>query len=572
VPLLLQAPLLRLPRNPHRNALGLLSQRVAEQTRQALHCGIPIGELGAMTLRHYPEHSGAADATAQTEVQQLSLLRGKHPRPVHVEQDGDPRVHLVDILTAWAAAAGGGEVQLVVGYLQVFKHMYHGLTMIFPAADDSALHIGSSPDADAPGFLSLLFDAMVSAADPARLLPTRLPDPPGGKTVIIAAGKAAASMAKTVEDHWPGELSGVAVTRYGHGLGCWRIEVIEAGHPLPDSACTLAAQRVLALIDGLTADDLVLVLLSGGGSSLLTLPAPGLTLADVREVNEQLLRSGAPIGEINCVRKHLSALTGGRLAAAAWPAEVVTFAISDVPGDDPAVIASGPTVGDPSTFADALEIAERYALRLPPAVRHHLEEALDETPKPGDPRLERGHLVLVATPGSALRAAAAAAQAAGIDPVVLGAEVQGEARTVAAQHAALVSSLRAQRAAAAAPEARPVPLLILSGGETTVTVRGSGRGGRNTEYLLALAIALEVQGQGAVYALAADTDGIDGTEDNAGAALYPDSLARARAAGLHPEAFLAANDSYGFFAALGDLLITGPTRTNVNDFRAILAL
>ena len=449
----------------------------------------------------------------------------------------------------------------------MFEHMYHGPIMISPSADDSAPNIESSPDAT----LRLLFEAMVAAADPARLLPTRLPDPPGGRTVIIGAGKAAASMAKTVEEHWPGELSGIAVTRYGHGLDCWGIEVVEAGHPLPDSACTLVATRVLALVDGLTADDLVLVLLSGGGSSLLTLPAPGLTLADVREVNDQLLKSGAAIGEINCVRKHLSALSGGRLTAAAWPAEVVTFAISDVPGDDPAVIASGPTVGDPSTFADALEITERYTLRLPPAIRRHLEEALDETPKPGDPRLDRSHLILLATPGSALRAAASTAQAAGMDPVVLGAEVQGEARAVAAAHAALVSRLRAQGGAKDS-DTRPAPLLILSGGETTVTVRGGGRGGRNTEYLLALAIALEAGGQGAVYALAADTDGIDGTEDNAGAILYPDSLARARAAGLHPEAFLAANDSYGFFAALGDLLMTGPTRTNVNDFRAILAL
>jgi glycerate 2-kinase len=451
--------------------------------------------------------------------------------------------------------------------------------MIFPPADDSAsseepLPAGRSlpsAAADPPRFLSRLFAAMVAAADPARLLPTRLPGPPAGRTVILGAGKAAASMAKTVEEHWPGDLSGVAVTRYGHGLGCRSIEVIEAGHPLPDSTCTLAAERVLALVDGLTADDLVLVLLSGGGSSLLTLPAPGLTLADVREVNDQLLKSGAPIGEINCVRKHLSAITGGRLAAAAWPAEVLTFAISDVPGDDPAVIASGPTVGDPSTFADALKVAERHALRLPPAVRHHLEEALDETPNPGDPRLARSRLILLATPGAALGAAASAARAAGVEPVVLGAEVQGEARAVAAEHAALVRSLRTQKDAEK-PAARPAPLLILSGGETTVTVKGGGRGGRNTEYLLALALALEAEGQDAVYGLAADTDGIDGTEDNAGAVLRPDTLDRARAAGLDPEAFLATNDSYGFFTALGDLLVTGPTRTNVNDFRAILAL
>lgn len=379
-------------------------------------------------------------------------------------------------------------------------------------------------------------------------------------------------MAKTVEEHWPGELSGLVVTRYGHGLPCRRIEVIEAGHPLPDDAGAVAATRIMSLVEEATADDLVLVLLSGGGSSLLTLPAPGLTLADLREVNAQLLRSGTAIGEINCVRKHLSAITGGRLAAAAWPAEVIAFAISDVPGDDPAVIASGPTVGDPSTFSEALAIAERYTVHVPPAVRRHLEDALDETPKPGDPRLERSRLVVLTTPGAALGAAAAAARATGIDPVVLGAEIQGEARTVAAAHAALVHCLRTRKGDAGAPEARSAPLLLLSGGETTVTVRGDGRGGRNTEYLLALAIALEAEDQGEVYALAADTDGVDGTEDNAGAILRPDTLTRGRAAGLAPQAFLAANNSYGFFAALGDLLITGPTRTNVNDFRAILAL
>jgi glycerate 2-kinase len=451
--------------------------------------------------------------------------------------------------------------------------------MIFPRAKDSAPSEGPSTvprslpsaAADPPRFLRQLFEAMVAAADPARLLPALLPDPPAGRTVIVGAGKAAASMAKTVEEHWPADLSGVAVARYGHGLDCWSIEVIEAGHPLPDSTCALAAERVLALVADLTADDLVLVLLSGGGSSLLTLPAPGLTLADVREVNDRLLRSGATIGEINCVRKHLSAITGGRLAAAAWPAEVITFAISDVPGDDPTVIASGPTVGDPSTFADALEVADRHAIRLPTSIRHHLEEALDETPKPGDPRLTRSHLILLTTPAAALRAAASAARAAGVEPVLLGAEVQGEARAVAAEHAALVRSLRT-RSSAEEPEAGPAPLLILSGGETTVTVKGDGRGGRNTEYLLALAIALEAEGHDVVYALAADTDGIDGTEDNAGAILRPDTLARACAAGLDPEAFLAANDSYSFFAALGDLLVTGPTRTNVNDFRAILAL
>jgi hydroxypyruvate reductase len=412
---------------------------------------------------------------------------------------------------------------------------------------------------------------MVVAADPARLLPGRLPDPPAGRTVVIAAGKAAASMAKAVEERWPGELSGLAVTRYHHGLPCSRIEVVEAGHPLPDSSCSGAAERVLALVDGLTADDLVLVLLSGGGSSLLTLPAPGLSLDDVREVNHQLLRSGAPIAEINCVRKHLSAITGGRLAAAAWPATVITFAISDVPGDDPAVIASGPTIADPTTFADARQVCSRYALALPPAVRRHLEEARAETPKAGDSRLERSRYVMLATPAVALTAAAAAARAAGIEPVVLGAEVEGEARAVAAEHASLLRRLRAE-----APGERQ-PVLILSGGETTVTVKGDGRGGRNTEYLLALTIALNGTAapdaaEVGVYALAADTDGIDGTEDDAGAFLRPDTLERARGAGLDPRSFLAANDSYGFFSALGDLLVTGPTRTNVNDFRAILAL
>ncbi len=428
--------------------------------------------------------------------------------------------------------------------------MYHGLIMIFP-----------SPDHSPPRFLLSLFEAMVAAADPARLLPARLPAPPSGRTVVVGAGKAAAAMAVAVEDHWPWDLTGLVVTRYGHGLPSRRIDIIEAGHPLPDSSGSAAAERVLALVQGLSADDLVLVLLSGGGSSLLTLPAPGLTLSGLQEVNRQLLRSGAPIAEMNCVRKHLSAISGGRLAVAAWPAQVLTFAISDVPGDDPAVIASGPTVGDPTTFTEALEIARRYSLDLPPAVRRHLQQGRDETPKPGDPRLGRSRLELIATPGSALQAATQAARAAGVEPLVLGADVQGEAREVAARHAALVRD-------------GSRPLLILSGGETTVTVRGPGRGGRNTEYLLALGLALEESLPGAsgpVYALAADTDGIDGTEDDAGAILLPDSLERARAAGLDPRALLDANDSYAFFAALGGLLLTGPTRTNVNDFRAILA-
>jgi glycerate 2-kinase len=368
------------------------------------------------------------------------------------------------------------------------------------------------------------------------------------------------------------------VTRYGHGTHCCSIEVIEAGHPLPDEAGTVAASRMLTLVESLTSEDLVIVLVSGGGSALLTLPAPGLTLEQVREVNRRLLASGAPIADINCVRKHLSAITGGRLSAAAWPAEVLTLAISDVPGDDPAVIASGPTVADPSTFADALAVVARYRLTLPEPVLAHLLAGREETPKPGDSRLTRSRFVLAATAASGLAAAAAAARRAGIEPVVLGADIQGEARLVAVEHAELVRRLIAE-----APPGSG-PLLVLSGGETTVTVDTGGRGGRNAEYLLAFALALEERGFGpsrdedeasagpSVYAVAADTDGVDGTEDNAGASLYPDTLARARAGGIDPQAALAAHDSYGVFAALGDVLVTGPTRTNVNDFRGILVV
>jgi glycerate 2-kinase len=413
--------------------------------------------------------------------------------------------------------------------------------------------------------LQALFDAMVEAATPARLLPSRLPLPPRGRTLVVGAGKAAAAMAKTVEDQWTGPLSGLVVTRYGHGLPCRRIEVVEAGHPLPDAAGAHAAARILDLVRGLSPHDLVLALFSGGGSALLTLPAPGLTIADLQRVNRLLLRSGATVGEMNCVRKHLSAVSGGRLGAACSPAPVVTFLISDVPGDDPAVIASGPTVADPTTFADARAVAERFRLLLPDAVRRHLEEAADETPKPGDPRLAHGELVMLATPSEALEAAAARAQAAGLAPIVLGADLQGESRQLAAAHADLVRDTRRRH-----PPDGP-PTVLLSGGETTVTVRGTGRGGRNTEYLLALALALETIGPGpGIFALAADTDGIDGTEDNAGAFLRPDTFRRAAAAGLDARVFLEANDSYGFFQKLGDLVTTGPTRTNVNDFRAIL--
>jgi glycerate 2-kinase len=426
--------------------------------------------------------------------------------------------------------------------------------------------------ADARELLQGLFRAMVDAAAPERLLPSRLPPPPRGRTLVLGAGKAAAAMARAVEDHWHGPVSGLVVTRYGHGIPCRRVEIVEAGHPFPDSVGLRTAERMLELTRDLSSDDLVLALFSGGGSALLTLPAPGLTLAELQEANRQLLRSGVPIAQVNCVRKHLSAIAGGRLGAACAPAPVVTFLISDVPGDDPTVIASGPTVADPTTFAEARALVERHHLDLPPAVRRHLELARDETPKPGDPRLSRGDVIVLATPGQALEAAAAKARAAGLTPTVLGADLQGEARDVAATHADLVRAAHRSRSGRDRGSPAPAPTLILSGGETTVTVRGGGKGGRNTEYLLALALALRAEkGETArVFALAADTDGIDGTEENAGAFLYPDTLERTAAAGLDPQAFLDDNDSHGLFERLGDLLVTGPTRTNVNDFRAIL--
>jgi glycerate 2-kinase len=404
-------------------------------------------------------------------------------------------------------------------------------------------------------FLRRLFDAALEAADPAKTLPPCLPAPPKGRTIVVGAGKAAAKMARAVEDHWAGPLTGLVVTRYGHGVPCRRIEVIEAAHPVPDAAGQNAAKRILAMVKGLSADDLVICLLSGGASSLLALPAPGITLEDKQMVTRELLRSGATIAEINCVRKHLSAVKGGRLAVAAFPAPIASFAISDVPGDDPAVIGSGPTVADPTTFAEARRIFTKYMLSPPPAVATHLHRAAGETPKPGDARLAKASYRLIATPREALAAAAQAARDAGATPLILGDAIEGEARQVAVEQAAL------------ARQAAPGTVL-LSGGETTVTVLGKGRGGRNTEFLLALALALD--GAPDIYALAADTDGTDGTEDNAGAFIDPDSLLRARLKGLDPAALLADNDAWSLFAATGDLLITGPTFTNVNDFRAIV--
>jgi hydroxypyruvate reductase len=407
-----------------------------------------------------------------------------------------------------------------------------------------------------------MFDAAIAAALPDKSLPAYLPKPPKGRTIVVGCGKAAASMAKAVEDHWKGEVSGLVVTRYSHNAPTRTIEVVEAAHPVPDLAGREAAERILKMVQGLSADDLVLFLVSGGGSALLALPAPGLTLTDKQAINKALLKSGANIAEMNCVRKHLSAVKGGRLAAACAPAKVVTLAISDIPGDDPAVIASGPTVADPTTFADALAILAKYRISEPLAVVNHLRAAREETPKPGDPRLARTELHMVATPQMSLEAAAEVARKASVTPVILGDAIEGESREVALVHAGIARQVKRHGQPAKAP------CVLLSGGETTVTVRGHGRGGRNAEFLLALAVALNAES--GISALAGDTDGVDGTEDNAGAVLMPDSLARAAARSLDAKAMLADNDGYSLFSGLGDLVITGPTLTNVNDFRAIL--
>ncbi len=413
-----------------------------------------------------------------------------------------------------------------------------------------------------------LFDAAVAAADPALCVPAWLPAPPDsphGRTVVVGAGKAAAAMARAVEDHWrsdPRRLSGIVVTRYGHGVPTRRIEVVEAGHPAPDAAGQQAAARILDAVAGLTADDLVLVLLSGGGSALLAAPMAGISLEQKRAVTRALLACGAGIGEINCVRKHLSAIKGGRLALAAAPARVVTLAISDVPGDDLSTIASGPTVPDPTTCAEALEILRRYAIELPAAADHALRSGTAETPKAGTGGFSRCEAHIIATAQSALAAAAAAARAQGIVPLVLGDAIEGEAREAARVLGGIALSCAAHGLPLAAP------CVLLSGGETTVTVKGRGRGGRNAEFLLGLALALG--GHGRIHAIACDTDGIDGSEDNAGALLGPDTQSRAAVAGIDLRTRLAENDAYSVFEALGDLVITGPTRTNVNDFRAIL--
>ncbi|NML26494.1 glycerate kinase type-2 family protein [Zoogloea dura] len=410
--------------------------------------------------------------------------------------------------------------------------------------------------------LQALFAAAVNAAQPEHCIPRFLPAPPKGRTLVIGAGKASAAMARALERHWPGELSGLVVTRYGYAVPCERIEIVEAAHPVPDAAGREAAGRLLALVQGLSADDLVICLISGGGSALLPLPGEGVSLEDKQAINRALLKSGATISEMNCVRRHLSAIKGGRLAAACHPARVVNLLISDVPGDNPMDIASGPTVADPTSCADALEIVRRYAIDLPAGARALLDSGRGETVKPGDPRLAAVETHLVATPQMALEAAAGVARAAGITPVLLGDSIEGEARDVGKVMAAIALQVKRHGQPVAAP------CVLLSGGETTVTVRGTGRGGRNVEFLLSLAVALD--GAAGIHAVAGDTDGVDGLEEIAGALVAPDTLARAWARGIRPRDSLDNNDGHGFFDALGDSLVTGPTLTNVNDFRAIL--
>ncbi|QJD91698.1 glycerate kinase [Duganella dendranthematis] len=417
-------------------------------------------------------------------------------------------------------------------------------------------------DVAARGLLRRMFDAAIAAAQPALCVPPALPAAPKGRLIVIGAGKASAEMARAVERNWPGPLTGLVVTRYGYAVPCERIEIVEAAHPVPDAAGLQAARRILDRVQGLSADDTVLCLISGGGSSLLPLPLEGITLEDKQQINQALLTSGATISEMNCVRRHLSAIKGGRLAAACHPAKVVTLLISDVPGDDPRDIASGPTVPDASTCADALAISQRYGIDLPERVLDVLRSGRGESIKPGDPRLANNEIHIIATPQMALEAAARVAAQHGVPAHILGDSIEGEAREVGK----VMAGIALQTARHGQPFA--APCMLLSGGETTVTVRGTGRGGRNVEFLLSCAIAL--QGQANVHGLAGDTDGVDGQEEIAGAFITPDTLQRAFAAGLRPADSLDNNDGHGFFQTLDDSVVTGPTLTNVNDFRALL--
>ena len=412
--------------------------------------------------------------------------------------------------------------------------------------------------------LRTLFDTAVAAANPTVCLPAYLPEPPKGRTLVVGAGKASSVMAQSIELHWSGALSGLVITRYDYGLPCEHIDVVEAAHPIPDQIGLNAALRIMKLVSTLEPNDLCIALMSGGASSLLTLPAEGLTLADKQEVNRALLRSGATISDMNCLRKHLSAVKGGRLAAQVAPARLVTLLISDVPGDNPGVIGSGPTVPDQTTFKDALRIVKKYNIELPHSVARHLERGEPETPKPGDPIFEGSEVHLIARPAVSLEAAAKKAREVGLNVLLLSDSLEGEAHEVAKDHAKLALAIR-DGSGPVAP-----PALIISGGELTVKILGNGRGGPNGEYMLAMAIALN--GADGLHAIACDTDGIDGSEDNAGARISPSTLRRGAKAGVNPHSHLVDNDSYSFFNALNDLIITGPTYTNVNDFRAILVL
>ncbi|WP_249359275.1 glycerate kinase [Cupriavidus sp. 2SB] len=413
----------------------------------------------------------------------------------------------------------------------------------------------------ASALLRSMFDAAIAAAQPSLTLARHLPDRPKGRTIVIGAGKASAAMAHAFEKAWQGPLQGLVVTRYGYAVPCEQIEIVEAAHPVPDTAGNEAARRMLELVSGLTEDDLVVSLISGGGSALLPLPLAGISLDDKQQINRDLLKSGATITEMNCVRRHLSAIKGGRLAAACYPARVCNLLLSDVPGDDPIDIASGPTVPDPTTRQEAIDILRRYGLALPEHVMRVLDSDAAETVKPGDTRLPRIDTTLIATPRMALQAAASVARDAGLGVHLLGDAIEGESRDVGLVLGALALE-------SANHQLFPSPCVLLSGGETTVTVRGTGRGGRNVEFLLALAMTL--RGDARVHALAGDTDGVDGQEEIAGAIVTPDTLQRACAMGIRPQDALGNNDGHGFFEALGDAVVTGPTLTNVNDFRAIL--
>ena len=412
--------------------------------------------------------------------------------------------------------------------------------------------------------LRKLFDTAVAAANPTLCLPSFLPQSPEGRTLVVGAGKASAVMAQSIESHWNGALSGLVITRYDYGQPCKHINVVEAAHPVPDQIGLNAAKRIMQLVSQLETNDLCIALMSGGASSLLTLPADGLTLADKQQVNRALLRSGATISDMNCIRKHLSAVKGGRLAAQVAPARLVTLLISDVPGDNPDVIGSGPTVPDQTTFEDALRIVKKFNIELPRSVARYLERGEPETPKPGNPIFEGSEVHIIARPAASLEAAAKKAREVGLNVLLLSDSLEGAAHEVAKDHAKLALAVR-EGSGPVVP-----PALIISGGELTVKLLGNGRGGPNSEYMLAMAIALnEADG---IHAIACDTDGIDGSEDNAGAIISPSTLRRGIEAGVNPHNHLIDNDSYSFFKALNDLIITGPTYTNVNDFRAILVL